>query len=222
METPDGGYVFSGKSSLEGPYIYYFMKINSMGDSLWAFTDTVTWSYAVLHSFVHTADGGYALIGYSNIVVFKIISEGELLWSRRFMSNPVINLRARAIIQSQDGSYFLCGNNTYDVWVVKLAAEVVGVDDDIIPTPGKISLHQNYPNPFNANTTISFTLPESQHIILSVYDLLGKEVEVLLEGLTSAGMHRVDFDADNYSSGLYFYRLETDDYSDTRMMVLLK
>ncbi|RME28033.1 MAG: T9SS C-terminal target domain-containing protein, partial [Candidatus Zixiibacteriota bacterium] len=87
--------------------------------------------------------------------------------------------------------------------------------------PVTFSLQQNYPNPFNPTTTISFTLPEAAEWTLSIYNSAGQLVEHLT-GTSEAGTHSIDWDADRYASGVYFYRLTAGELSATRKMVLLK
>jgi hypothetical protein len=89
--------------------------------------------------------------------------------------------------------------------------------------PTTITLAQNYPNPFNPATTIEFTLDRTQRIRLAVYDLLGREVAVLADGVETAGSYRATFDASNLASGLYLYQLRTESGSIlTRTMTLVK
>ena len=83
-------------------------------------------------------------------------------------------------------------------------------------------LHQNYPNPFNPVTTIKYALPKSSDVTLTVFNLLGEEVERFLYDRKPAGNHQVTWDASSVSSGIYFYRLQAGDYVLTRKMVLLK
>ncbi|HSR18609.1 MAG TPA: T9SS type A sorting domain-containing protein, partial [Ignavibacteriaceae bacterium] len=83
-------------------------------------------------------------------------------------------------------------------------------------------LKQNYPNPFNPSTTISFSLPQSQKVELKVFDILGNEVAVLLNEFKSAGEHKIEFDASNLSSGIYFCRLTAGALVQTKKMVLLQ
>lgn len=80
----------------------------------------------------------------------------------------------------------------------------------------------NYPNPFNPTTTISFSLPEASYVSLKVYNSLGQEVATLLDERRDAGTHRVTWDAGSCASGVYFYRLTTRDFTDTRKMLLMK
>ena len=83
-------------------------------------------------------------------------------------------------------------------------------------------LHQNYPNPFNPSTTIKFELPKSSDVRLSVFDMLGREVSVLVNERRDAGVHEVKFDASGFSSGVYFYRLRAGDFVETRKLVLVR
>lgn len=85
-----------------------------------------------------------------------------------------------------------------------------------------VALDQNYPNPFNPATTISFSLPEAQHASLIVYDITGREVMRLADGMFSPGNHAFVFNAVNLSSGIYVYRLHTAGSVETRKMMLVK
>ena len=86
-------------------------------------------------------------------------------------------------------------------------------------------LDQNYPNPFNPTTTIGYELLENSHVTIKVYDLIGKEVTTLIDKYQNAGKYTADFDASkfqNLTSGIYFYKLETEKYSDVKKMILNK
>jgi len=83
-------------------------------------------------------------------------------------------------------------------------------------------LEQNYPNPFNPATTISFALAKDSHVKLTVFDILGRTVVELIDGTKPAGNHKVIFDANDLSSGLYLYRLETGQYKQVRKMLLVR
>jgi hypothetical protein len=98
----------------------------------------------------------------------------------------------------------------------------VGIDQHDTPIPQMFSLSQNYPNPFNAATIIRYSLPEPAEVKIEIFDILGRKVETLIEGEQPAGYHQIVWDASNNSSGMYFYRIEAGEYSDTRKMVLIK
>jgi hypothetical protein len=88
--------------------------------------------------------------------------------------------------------------------------------------PTEYNLAQNYPNPFNPKTQISFALPHSGKVKLVVYNVLGQEVETLVDAEMEAGNHTVSWEASKYSSGVYFYRLDAERYTQTLKMMLLK
>ncbi len=90
------------------------------------------------------------------------------------------------------------------------------------PVPAEFTLLQNYPNPFNPSTLISFDVPRAGIISLKVYDVLGKTVATLVNGETSFGRHTVQFNAAGLASGVYFYRLQSGDFAQTKRMMLLK
>ena len=88
--------------------------------------------------------------------------------------------------------------------------------------PAEVMLSANYPNPFNPETTIRYALPQAGQVRLVVYDLLGHEVAVLVDGLQSAGDHTVRFGAGDLPSGAYVYRLQAQGKTIVRTMILVK
>jgi hypothetical protein len=92
--------------------------------------------------------------------------------------------------------------------------------EDLIPA--QFELEQNYPNPFNPSTKIRFTVPEAGLVTMKVYDLLGQEVAILVNGEQIAGVYEVTFDAAQFPSGIYFYTINAGDFVATKKMILLK
>lgn len=88
--------------------------------------------------------------------------------------------------------------------------------------PKKYALEQNYPNPFNPTTQINYSVAKEGLVKISVYDMLGREVQVLVNEIKNAGYYAVDFDGANLSSGFYFYRMESGNFIDTKKMSLIK
>lgn len=88
--------------------------------------------------------------------------------------------------------------------------------------PQRMRLHQNYPNPFNPSTQIEFSLSEATNVSLNIYTILGQHVSTLVNEQMSTGVHQVNFDGSSLSSGVYIYRLTTDNYSEVRQMSLIK
>ena len=86
----------------------------------------------------------------------------------------------------------------------------------------KFALEQNYPNPFNPSTTIDYQIPAKSFVSLKVYDLLGNEVAVLVNGEMESGLHHVSFNGENFSSGIYFYQLSVNEFVQHKKMLLIK
>jgi hypothetical protein len=84
------------------------------------------------------------------------------------------------------------------------------------------SLMQNYPNPFNPSTTITFSVPRSGDISLRTFNLIGVEVVTLFSGHKDAGTHKIEWDAADHPSGVYLYRLQTGDFTETKKLLLLR
>lgn len=99
---------------------------------------------------------------------------------------------------------------------------VLSVDTQTPEMPIELALSQNYPNPFNPTTRINYTVPTGTKVKLAVYDLLGKEVAVLVDSYKDAGSYTVEFNGFNLPSGVYFYNLQTDKHSSTKKLMLMK
>lgn len=97
-----------------------------------------------------------------------------------------------------------------------------GIEENENTFPNSIELYQNYPNPFNPTTNICYELLKSGFVKLIVYDTLSREVETVVNEKQSAGTYKSTFNASNYPSGIYFYRLSADGYADTKCMILIK
>lgn len=98
---------------------------------------------------------------------------------------------------------------------------VTGVDNNK-SIPGEFQLFQNYPNPFNPNTTINFSVPKESKVTMKIFDVMGKEIETLLNDGKPGGYHNVEFNGSKLASGIYFYRMQADDYTETKKLILIK
>ncbi len=120
------------------------------------------------------------------------------------------------------------GTSDHDGAVMRFTTYPVGVQSDGGALPEKFNLAQNYPNPFskssngNPSTTIKFAVPNSAHVTLKVYNALGEEVATLMNKNINAGNYKVDFNGKGLTSGIYFYRLQSANFSITKKMILLK
>ncbi len=110
---------------------------------------------------------------------------------------------------------------------VKLPTPEIGILLDVEETgdnslPIEYNLSQNYPNPFNPSTTISYSVINSDLVQIKVYDILGREVKILVNELKQAGTYEIQFDATGLASGIYLYRIESGSFVQTKKMILLK
>jgi len=107
---------------------------------------------------------------------------------------------------------------------------IAGINQISSDVPTSFSLEQNYPNPFNPSTVIRFNIPErflpgarrNDRVVLKVYDVMGREVQTLVNEKLNAGSYEVTFDGSGLNSGVYFYRIETENYTETKRMILLR
>ncbi|MFA8344463.1 MAG: T9SS type A sorting domain-containing protein, partial [Rhodothermaceae bacterium] len=99
---------------------------------------------------------------------------------------------------------------------------LTSIDDKINNIITGYSINQNYPNPFNPTTTIEYIIPEESFVTLTVYNVLGKKVATLVNKIQKSGNYKINFDAANLASGVYFYKIKAGSYSDTKRMLLIK
>src|SRR4030095_7440656 len=116
----------------------------------------------------------------------------------------------------------LADSGTLKAWCVAISYNCPTGGIYTIEVPNHYMLSQNYPNPFNPVTNIKFGLPKGDKVKLAVYEILGREVAVLVNEYKPSGTYEIKFDASGYSSGVYFYKLETRDFTETKKMLLVK
>ncbi len=120
------------------------------------------------------------------------------------------------------GKYLFSGSIGTGVWTLDLSNITSITRQKPGAIPASYSLEQNFPNPFNPTTNIQYSLPSSQFVTLKVYDILGKEVETLVEKRQSAGNYHVTFDGSRLASGIYIYQLKVGNFTSSKKLTLLK
>lgn len=120
------------------------------------------------------------------------------------------------------GTYIFAGTSYHGIWFRPLTEMITNIEErqDSILTP--FELRQNFPNPFNQMTTISFSLPSEVHVNITVFDMLGRLIETLVDKTIIAGENSVVFDTKNLASGMYFYRMNAGNFVQSRKLLLLK
>jgi hypothetical protein len=124
---------------------------------------------------------------------------------------------------TQDSSTFITNKQFLADFTTGQILKVTGVEDrEVASLPDRLTLDQNYPNPFNPTTVLSYQLAAAGHVTLAVYDLLGRQVAVLVNGEIAAGAHRAEFNAAGLPSGIYVARMQAGGISESRKMVLMR
>jgi hypothetical protein len=120
------------------------------------------------------------------------------------------------------------GNNitgyavSYFGQIVKYSEDLVGINPQPVLNPVEFKLYQNYPNPFNPSTKISFSVSKASNIHLVIYNSLGQEIAELMNKFVQAGQYSIDFNALGLPSGIYFYKLNSEYFTETKKMLLIK
>ena len=165
------------------------------------------------------SDGKYITIKYSTVGVEQ--------WVAIYEDSASIS-GARDIAVDEMDNVYVTGTSidkglTWSTYTtIKYVQTPISVEEEEASLPAEYILMQNYPNPFNPLTTIRYSLPKSGMVVLSIYSLLGEELVRLEENDQPAGNHLFIWDASNFASGIYFYRLQAGDFVQTRKMLLLK
>jgi photosystem II stability/assembly factor-like uncharacterized protein len=111
----------------------------------------------------------------------------------------------------------------YDVMLKTSSGGILLANENIFNIlPAEINISQNYPNPFNPNTVIEFNISKTGFVKLVIYDVLGRVIETLIKGELAPGTHKIEWNASNYPSGVYFYNLTSGDFTQSKKMILIK
>ncbi len=221
---------------------YYRAPNSAFGPTalIWTYTATPPSSmYASDISGAQRLPNGNTLICYGTLGNFwEVTPSGQLVWK---YVNPVINTGAlyyddtiphdpthptetmnsefRVQRYSPSFSGFIGKDMTPGSYIELYH---VGIREEGSGIPEKYNLHQNYPNPFNPSTTIRYEIPKSGLVTVKVYNVLGKEIETLINENQTSGVYRLNWNASDYPSGIYFYKIESGEFSKVMKMVLLK
>lgn len=155
--------------------------------------------------------------GWTSYGFILYTSNGGINWSTQLMANQAT---CQALYMVNQNTGFTTGANGKIFKTTNGGISFVNPISTEIPN--QFSLSQNYPNPFNPGTKIQFALPKSSFAKLVVFDALGKEVETLVNQQLTAGTYESDWPADNFSSGVYYYKLFAGDFTETKKMILIK
>jgi uncharacterized delta-60 repeat protein len=247
---PSGNVIVTGKSDEPGTpdFAYRTIKYSTAGAVMWVATYNGPGYHNPTNDSVYYDDEPTAMVvdGSGNIYVtgkslgpthydyatVKYSSSGVQTWVMRYNGlYGLANDQASAIaLDPTTGGVAVTGFSAnsmggpiaYDYLTIKYLSTPTGINGNENETPDGFSLMQNYPNPFNPSTVISYRLSVNSFVSLKVYDITGKLVKVLVDEQKDAGSYEVRFDGTNLSSGIYFYKLETGQFTDVKRMNLVK
>jgi uncharacterized delta-60 repeat protein len=211
------------------------IKYNSIGEQQWVTRyNSSGGSGDGANSIAVDATGNVYVTGFSpgnsatlDYVTIKYNSNGDQIWKIEYDNGSGISAYdvPKAMVVDNTGNLFVTGASTLtiseDFCTVKYT-QSVGIKQISSGVPDQFSLLQNYPNPFNPSTKIRFEISKPSQTKLYVYDALGSVVSNLVNEKLQPGSYEVSFDANNFSSGAYFYKLEADGFSETKKMFLIK
>lgn len=165
------------------------------------------------------ASGNYLFASYSNSSSSGFIKSSDAgnTWIQKnegFSGNPTI------ISMLVNNGYVLLGAIGNKIY--RRPFDQVPVENITTAIPRIYSLSQNFPNPFNPETNIKFVIPKSEFVTIKVYDIVGKEVKELVNQNMTAGEYKVGFDGTGVESGVYFYKINAGEFTQTRKMILIK
>jgi len=126
------------------------------------------------------------------------------------------------LLNDQDVDQDLSGTDTSMYHPVTITGATAVIENKLEGVPSQYKLEQNFPNPFNPSTTIRYSVPEGSNVKIAVYDVSGKEIKILADGYRNAGNYALAFSAVDLSSGVYYYRIITNSFTQTNKMLLLK
>jgi len=202
-------------------YLGTVFKTTNIGSN-WFLSDTVDHSHHFFCGYIFFVNpetgyiSGYGFGTGTNKNIFKTTNSG-LNWIPNFV---LYQKKVESIYFLNSNTGFAGGWNGF-IYRTTTGGSIF-VNNISVEIPDKYSLSQNYPNPFNPSTNIRYQITKNKFVKITVYDLLGKEIETLVNEKQSPGTYEVTFDGSNYPSGVYFYKLSSGDFSETKKMVLIK
>ncbi|MCL6099388.1 MAG: T9SS type A sorting domain-containing protein [Bacteroidetes bacterium] len=162
-----------------------------------------------------TVSGTYLFVGTNNGVFLS--TNNGLNWTPASMGLADIDVNTLAV----SGAYLFAGTSGGGIWK-RLVSEMITSTENSRSLPSHFSIEQNYPNPFNPNTTINYSIPKESFVTIEVYDVLGREVKTIVNENKQVGNYRVEFNASNLVSGIYFYRIQAGNFTETKKLILMK
>ncbi|MBE2256121.1 MAG: SBBP repeat-containing protein [Ignavibacteria bacterium] len=230
-----GNVYVTGRSVSGNGYDYATIKYSSLGVEEWiqryngqTFNSFDEANDLALDRFgnVYVTGTSQGMTMIADYVTIRYSPQGTMQWLNRYNSPANREDAAYFIAVDSLGFVYVSGNSVGSNLVADFLTMKIDKTTNIEPVnsaiPDKFSLNQNYPNPFNPETKIKFQISNSSEVMLTVFDNAGREVAILVNQFLKAGNYEFNFNAKGLSSGIYFYRLSAENFSETKKMILIK
>jgi len=211
----------------------YAIKLDPDGNLVWMRTYPTTDLYPPNHLvlLLDSVNNVYTTANidsnhYTRYGVIKYDNKGNQLYVLQYSGRLTGFNYVYDMAIDKSGSVYVTGTSQgfmtyYDYATIKYSPVLTGIGNYNF-NPLKYSLSQNFPNPFNPETRISYSIPKSGFVKIIVYDISGKEMDILVNEMKQAGTYNLEFNGSNFASGVYLYRLESSDFVQTNRMLLIK
>ena len=246
IETTDDGYFVTGYTVSPGPYGLelngWLLKTDSFGDTIWTKIIRKSISDVTNHA-IETEEGEYVAVGETaqrnnyntDIYITKLDTNGKIIWFNTIGDAENTHSYGIYIDKTVDNGFIIAGSKQYsgnyteDVVLAKVNSNglITTINETESELPNVFELYQNCPNPFNPITNINYQLPTTSKVSIEIYSVTGQLVNILVDQVQTSGNYSISWNAKDsqgqeVSSGIYFIKMQTFDFSDIKKMVLVR
>ena len=228
--SSDFGNTWQLASIPAGIFVEFFSNGNIIADANYMSTDTCnswtridTLNYCNVGMSVSNGSSEYLLVGTGDSGVILYSDEGDKIGE---INEGLTNLNIQSL-EADNNGYIYAGTEN-GLWR-RPVSEITSIEEVSVSIPSNYILYQNYPNPFNPSTKIQYSIPQSGNVVIKVFDILGSEIETLVNEEKPTGSYEITWYAENLPSGVYFYQLkavpsgrQAGSFIETKKMILLK
>ena len=221
--NPDDGITFSPYDNVNGPSfpgnngirlrLYYYYTMGQVDNLVTQIYNNIDPSDSIIFDWAHANRPGY-----TDRMQVKLSTDGGTTFPYTVFDKSGANL---ATAGSSSSNFTPSSTSQWGRYAVRIG-NIMSLKPIVTSMPVTYSLEQNYPNPFNPSTIIKFSISENKYVKLTIYDMLGREVEVLVDSKIDTGNYEYEFNPSNLPSGIYFYTLDAGEFKATKKMILLK